>query len=95
MAKSKRTTAIDKVLEKLSMVATSGEEIEGMSKADAIKAFIQLAKVEVEQTARHPSKMTLQQQVRQCESIDEQTATLDDIQANRAKIAALRARMGG
>ena len=74
MAKSKRTTAIDKVLEKLSLAATGGEEIEGMSKADAIKAFIQLAKVEVEQTARHPSKMTLQQQLRQCESIDEQTA---------------------
>ena len=37
MAKSKRTTAIDRVLDKLSIAAIGGEEIEGMTKAAAIR----------------------------------------------------------
>ena len=94
MAKSKRTTAIDRVLDKLSIAAIGGEEIEGMTKAAAIRAFIQLAKTKVEPAAKHPTKMTLPQQLRAAEAFDEQTATLDDIQANRAKIAGLKARMG-
>ena len=93
MAKSKRTTAIDRVLDKLSIAAIGGEEIEGMTKAQAIKAFIQLAKAKVEPVSKHPTKMTLQQQLRAAEEFDEETATLDDIQANRAKIAGLKAKM--
>ena len=92
MARAKRTTAIDRVLDKLSIAAIGGEEIEGMTEAQAIKAFIQLAKAKVEPTAKHATKMTLQQQLRAAESFDESTATLADIQANRAKIAELKAR---
>ena len=94
MAKAKRTTAIDRVLEKLSIAAIGGEEIEGMTEAQAIKAFIQLAKAKVEPSVKHPTKMTLQQQLKAAEAFDEDRATLVDIQANRAKIAGLKLKMG-
>lgn len=94
MAKSKRTTAIDRVLDKLSIAAIGGEEIKGMTKAQAIRAFIQLAKAKVEPAAKHSTKMTLQQQLKAAEAFDEDTAILVDIQANRSKIAELKARMG-
>jgi hypothetical protein len=93
MAKTKRTTAIDKVLEKLSLAATGGEAIEGMTEAQAIRSFIQLSKVQTDTPTKTPSKMSLKEQLRRAEAFDEQTATKDQIVANRAKIIELKQRM--
>ena len=93
MAKTKRTTAIDKVLEKLSLAATGGDTIEGMTEAQAIRSFIQLSKVQTDTPTKTPSKMSLAEKLRRAEAFNEETATLEDIKANRAKIFELKQRM--